>query len=151
VVMVDGETLKPKSRVTGGARDIWFPILWDGFRPRAASLDEPVRFDSVPVADSTADTTAIADSSQPQPAPPQPAPEEPQGFVVSFASYLSEARAKDLAARVRVGGEQARVITSPRDASTIYRVVLGPFATREEAERVGKESGLSYWIFEGYP
>ena len=153
VVMVDGETLKPRARIAGGARDVWFPILWDGFRPRSAGLDEPVRFDSIVTDSVAADSLAPPDSAAPPAAlPAQPAaPEEAQGFIVSFASYLSEARAKELAARIQLGGEHARVVTSPRDATTIYRVVLGPFATREEAERVGKESGLSYWIFEGYP
>jgi cell division protein FtsN len=50
-----------------------------------------------------------------------------------------------------VGGETARVVTSVRDGATIYRVVLGPYRSREEAERVGKESGQSYWVYEGGP
>jgi hypothetical protein len=33
----------------------------------------------------------------------------------------------------------------------VYRVVLGPYASRAEAERIGKSSGQSYWIFEGAP
>ena len=32
-----------------------------------------------------------------------------------------------------------------------YRVVLGPYTTRDEAERVGRESKQSYWIYEGGP
>jgi len=153
VVLTDGETLRATSRVTGGARDIWFPILWDGFRPRSASLDEPVRFDSIVIDSVGADTLALPDSAAPQPAPPAPSrtPDEAQGFIVSFAAFLAEPRAKELAARIHVGGETARVITSTRDGSTIYRVVLGPYATRDEAERAGRESGQSYWVFEGNP
>ena len=50
-----------------------------------------------------------------------------------------------------MGGETARVITAVRDGATIYRVVLGPYTTREVAERVGRESRNSYWVYEGGP
>lgn len=146
VGLYDGETLKLRTRVRDGARDAWHPLLWDGFRPRAASLDEPVRFDSVPVDTTRLDTTVAADSTG--------MPKDttaPSGFVVSFAAFLNEARAKELAARIHVGGENARVVTTTRDGATIYRVVLGPYLTKDEAERAGKESGQSYWIFEGNP
>ena len=149
VVFYDGETLKAKSRVRGAANEFWYPLVWDGFRPRSASLDEPVRFDTAvvgktdsAVADSavTVDTaTTVTDTAA------------AQGFIVSFAAFLAEDRAKELAARIRVGGENARVVARQRGDATIYRVVLGPFLTREEADRAGKESGQSYWVFEGLP
>ena len=60
-------------------------------------------------------------------------------------------KARELASQIRVGNENARVVTAVRDGSTIYRVVLGPYPTREEADRVGKESKQSYWIYEGGP
>jgi cell division protein FtsN len=50
-----------------------------------------------------------------------------------------------------VGNENARVVTAVRDGSTIYRVVLGPYSTREEAERIGRESKQSFWVYEGGP
>jgi hypothetical protein len=149
VLLFDGETLKQRTRVKGGAQDFWFPFSWDGFRPRPASLDEPVRFDSVVVAtdtlgvrDSTVgatDTAAAADTAA------------PKGFILSFAAFLTEDRAKELAARITVGGETARVVATARASSTIYRVVLGPYLTRDEAERAGRESGHAYWVFEGLP
>lgn len=144
VFLFDGETLRQQSRVRGGARDFWYPFSWDGFRPRAASLDEPVRFDSnlVGVAVDTiavSDTTVVADTAA------------AKGFILSFAAFLTEDRARELAARIAVGGETARVQATPRGSSTIYRVVLGPYLTREEAERAGRESGHAYWVFEGLP
>lgn len=152
VVMFEGETLKQRSRIAGGARDIWFQIQWDGFRPRAASLDEPVRFDSIIIDSTAVDSLApIADSSDTAGAPGADTAQLPSGFVVSFAAFLNEARAQDLANRIYVGGQNARVVVSSRDGATIYRVILGPYATREEADRAGRESGQSYWVFEGRP
>lgn len=148
VVMIDGETLKQRSRIQGGARDIWFPIQWDGFRPRAASLDQPVTFDSIIIDSTPPDSMAPLDSTDSTGAPVADTVQV-SGFIVSFAAFLNPDRARELANRIFVGGENARVVTSSRDGATIYRVVLGPYATREEADRAGRESGQSYWVFEG--
>lgn len=152
VVFVDGETLRARTRVRGGARDYWYPLLWDGFRPRAAALDEPVQFDSSILDTSRFDSLA-ADTSQPVPGGPAATPSDTarQAFVVSFAAFLVEERARELAARIRVGGESARVLTTQRDGTTIFRVIMGPYASREEADRVGRASGQSYWVYEGMP
>ncbi|GJG84876.1 hypothetical protein tb265_00570 [Gemmatimonadetes bacterium T265] len=37
VVIVDGETLRPRQTVAGGASDLWHVVLWNGFRPRAGA------------------------------------------------------------------------------------------------------------------
>jgi cell division protein FtsN len=50
-----------------------------------------------------------------------------------------------------VNGESPRITTADRSGKTVYRVVLGPYPTRADAERVGKSSGQSFWIFEGAP
>lgn len=147
VLLFDGETLKLRTRVRDGASDYWYSFLWDGFRPRSASLDVPVNFDSIMVDSTTGDTLAIPDTAAATDADSS----EAKGFIVSFAGFLTEDRARELAARIHIGGENARVVTSSRDGSTIYRVVLGPYLTKEEAERAGKESGLAYWVFEGLP
>jgi hypothetical protein len=152
VFVVDGETLKPVARVRGGAADFWYPFRWTGFRPRAAALDQPVEFagpsDSARAARDSA--AAHPDSTAPAPAVPDTAPRR-GGWTVSFAALLVPDKARDLAAQIHVGGEAARVITAMRDGSTIYRVVLGPYATRDEAERVGRESKNTYWVYEGGP
>jgi septal ring-binding cell division protein DamX len=152
--IVDGETLKPVSRVRGGSADYWYPFRWTGFRPRAAALDQPVEFEGV--SDSTVqDSVPAADSTVRPPASTPPAadsaPRRAAGWTVSFAALLAPEKARELAAQIRVGGETARVITAVRDGATIYRVVLGPYATREDAERVGRESRNSYWVYEGGP
>jgi hypothetical protein len=33
----------------------------------------------------------------------------------------------------------------------VYRVVLGPYPTKADAERVGRESKESFWVYEGNP
>ncbi len=155
VIIADGETLRPTVRVRAGAADFWYPFRWSGFRPRDAALDRPVEFIGPPV-DSTrprADSTApVADSAAaPLPASRDTAVRRPAGFTVSFAALLVADKARELAAQIHVRGESARVVTSTRDGAAIYRVVMGPYPTREEADRVGRESKQSYWIYEGGP
>jgi cell division septation protein DedD len=160
VIVTDGMTLRATARVAGGAADFWYPFRWTGFRPRAEGLDQPVDFAGPP-----ADTMAApADSAAPkdsaaapvEPAPPPPPRDTavrrpPAGYTVSFAALLVGDKARELASSIRVGSENARVVTAVRDGSTIYRVVMGPYATREQAERIGRESKQSYWIYEGGP
>ena len=147
VIITDGETLRPTARVRGGAADFWYLFRWTGFRPRAAALDRPVEFEGPPVDTSAADSVD-ADSSAGQ---PDSSARVPATWTVSFAALLVADKARELAAQIQVGGERARVVTSMREGSAVYRVVLGPYATREEAERVGRESKQSYWVYEGGP
>ena len=154
VVFVDGETLREKRRVEKGASDFWYGFAWSGFRPRAASLDQPVQFpgaDSTDSAATTATESTVVTTPPPPPrdttpaAPPQPVA---KGWIVSFAALLSEPKARELAATIQVRGEAARVLSTPRDGQVVYRVVLGPYPTKDEAERIGRESRKDYWVYE---
>ncbi len=165
VTFVDGETLRPARRVSGGAGDFWFAFHWNGFRPRASSLDQPVSFnlasaDSVrtaidaAAADSAARAAQAADSTARRAgraAVRDTVAPAPVGYIVSFAALLSESHAQDLAAQVLVEGQKARVLVTVRDGTSIYRVVLGPYPTRDEAERIGRASQHSYWVYEATP
>jgi cell division septation protein DedD len=87
VIFVDGETLQAVRTVAGGASDFWYFTFWNGFRARAAGVDQPVSFattdtsagDSLGTAADSAARTASADSAaresqQPQTAVAQAAP-----------------------------------------------------------------------------
>lgn len=157
-------------RVPNGGKDTWSVVWWNGFRPRAKGLDRAVTFqteedDQELVSDSSA-APVTRDSTAASPLPvaprtpdesavrdPEPAGETPRerGFTVSFAAVLAEDRARELASSIRVDGVSARVVASRTDGTTVYRVVLGPYRTRAEADRVGRESKHSYWILEGPP
>jgi cell division septation protein DedD len=173
VVLVDAETGRERTRFTLGASDLWALVRWNGFRPRAAGLDLPVQFaaDSDSTAAQAAIDSTLAARVAPAPGaaavdvrpPPAPgavsataearksAPAPRRAFTLSFAAMLSEERAIALAATIRVDGHPVRVAPEVRDGTPIYRVVYGPFSTREEADRMGRRSGLPYWIFEGPP
>lgn len=175
VVIVDAESHKERTRFLAGAADVWMLIRWNGFRPRAKGLDVPVSFDS------EADSTANADSVRAAPKPPPqqlapvparvaepaplapitpeavPAPRAIDGapkhgtFTLSFAALLSEDRAKTLAGSITVDGHPARVVPGVSDKTPVFRVVYGPFDTKEDAEKAGKRTGLPYWVYEGAP
>lgn len=159
VVFVSANTLGNVRTVAGGARDFWYFFTWSGFRPRAASLDEAVTFpvsDSVVMVDSpglapdsapvsppmrdTAPSMIVPPASYPQPSRP--------GYLVSFAALLTEDRARQVAAGIEVNGVRPHVAPSAAGGTTLYRVVLGPYATRAEAERSGRDSQRQYWIYE---
>ena len=154
--IVDGQTLRPTTRVRDGAADFWYAFRWSGFRPRDATLDQPVYFpvtvDTTVFADSIAatDSTGALPSVIPS-ASSDSTPRRATGFTVSFAALLVADKARELAERIRVGNQTARVVTAMSQGQPVYRVVLGPYATRDEADRVGRESRQSYWIYEGSP
>ena len=152
VSWVDGETLRPVSTIAGGAADFWFAFRWNGFRPRDPALDQPVTFGG-----GTQTATAVTDSTSP---PVDTATRRDTatasvpaaGWTVSYAALLSEERARELATSIQAAGQPVRVVTQNRDGTTVYRVVSGPFPTRDDAERAARESRQSsYWIYEGAP
>jgi septal ring-binding cell division protein DamX len=161
VSFVDPEKLTVKSSVAGGAKDFWYFFAWDGFRPRAQGLDQPVTFPSDSLQrDSLAasSTPPGTNSSLPVPTaqdtirPPTATAVPPStGFTVSFAALLSEEKAQQIASGIRVNGSAAHVVSTMTAGSPIFRVVMGPYTTREEADKVGRAAKHEFWIYEGSP
>ncbi|MGQ0642415.1 MAG: SPOR domain-containing protein [Gemmatimonadaceae bacterium] len=170
VVFVDPTTLQEVGRTKGGAADAWFFMLWNGFRPRAVGIDQPVQFswrgqDSLMAAalgdtgriafvGGAADSVARAAAQKAAPridsvrTPPIAVRTE---WTVSFAVVLSEERARALATGIVVEGERAHVVSGRSAETQVYRVVLGPYPTRADAERVGRASGRQFWVYDGVP
>jgi hypothetical protein len=168
VVLVDSDSLEAIRRVAGGGRDLWFFIEWNGFRPRSASLDEPVQFEGMdttpPDSGDTLDpfaATPSPDSLTPRPdtvatpqrdtTPQPPPPVTSPGFTVQFAALRSEAAALAAANEIAAEGQRAHVVRTTQGGLDIWRVVLGPYPTRDRAEQVARTTGRSYWIYEGRP
>jgi len=159
VDFVDATTFAVKSTVANGAQDYWYFVAWNGFRPRLADLDRPVTFDTARAIPQP-DSSAIPAHNDSIPSPPLrdaspsmvPTPREltPAGgaYMVSFAAVLSEQKATESAQGIVVNGVKPRVVRTQSGSTTIYRVVLGPYATREEADRVGRDSRRQYWIYQ---
>jgi hypothetical protein len=165
VVLVDGESLEAIRRVSGGGRDLWHFIEWNGFRPRSASLDEPVQFEGMdtvspdsgdslnPLGEPSPDSLApTADSVMPPPRfDTTPPPVSSPGFTVQFAALRGEQAANAVASQIEAEGQRAHVVRTTQGGLDIWRVVLGPYPTRERAEQVARSTGRSYWIYEGRP
>lgn len=171
-VLLDAESSRERLIYRGGAGDEWALVRWNGFRPRAAGLDRPVEFEEF-AADSArtdsaltamiaaryGDLSGIAKAAPITKAEDAPEPEQPQRpaggmrgtWTVSFATLLTEERAQTLADSIVVDGRRARVVPGNRDGVPVWRVLLGPFNSRQDAERAGMRSRLSYWVFEGTP
>jgi YVTN family beta-propeller protein len=156
LAMVAASDLRDGATITGGAGDFWYFFAWNGFRPRSADLDRPVTFDT-PVSYPSGDSTRLEGDTLPRPsvrdaAPtmvsPGLTPSRQVGYMVSFAAVLSEGKAAEVASGISVNGVRPHVVSAPSGSATIYRVVLGPYASREEADRVGRESQRQYWVYE---
>ena len=158
IAFIDVASLREIHRATNGASDFWYPFVWSGFRPRAASLDRPAPVNVGSDTSARVASPALVDTISAAQAMPQPAPRSAPstnsaklGFTVSFAALLNESKAREQAARISVDGQSARVVTTVNDGTAVYRVVLGPYATRVEADRVGRASGQTYDVYAGLP
>jgi hypothetical protein len=146
IAFIDPVAMKETRHVADGASDFWYPFVWLGFHPRNSALDQPASFAH------DSDTAIV---SSPKPLPPPPArvvvDSAKIGFTVSFAVLLDAAKAQAQASKIVVDGNTARVVTGVTDGTAVYRVVLGPYPTRDQAERVGRSSGQNYYIYAGTP
>ena len=70
-------------------------------------------------------------------------------FVVQFAALKAEQPAQALASSIKSKGEKAHVVVTSTNGIVLYRVILGPFRSRSDAERAGQAAGRDYWVFEG--
>ncbi len=113
------DSLTVGGRVASGARDRWLAAAWDPRRP-ALQL--------------AADTAAAAPVAS------------GQAIYVQVSSTANEAWAQDAAQNLRTAGMQASVLP-PATPEEPYRVVLGPYPTREAAEAAGRKLGRPFWIF----
>lgn len=170
VIFLHNETFLPTRTVENSAGDFWQVLRWNGFRPRSASLDEPVKFrastmsvDSSQYTNDQANVVTDSAGAAPATVPTGARPVAPRDstrvsrdsapsvFTVQFAAVLTERLARKASSEVNVEGMSPRISTTTRAGKTIFRVTLGPFGTHAEAERIGKLSGHTYWIFEGAP
>jgi hypothetical protein len=111
----------PVGRIEGGAADFWLPMAW-----------KPADENELPIATDTAG--AGADSGPARPS-----------VYLQVSSSQNPTWASELSERLRAAGLPASVLT-PRRSEEAYRVVLGPYATREQAEETGRKLGMPSFI-----
>lgn len=125
----DVVALRPDSglrvgKVAGGAADLWIATGWipSGSSRSAALADAPG-----PAA-AAGDTAAGA-------------------LYVQVSISQNKEWSEGMAQQLTRAGLQARVLP-PTSADDGYRVVLGPYSTREQAEDIGRKLGRPYWIYQ---
>ena len=109
-------------RVEGGSTDFWLPLAW-----------HPPQENEIPV---EADSAALADADS--------AAGRPTVYL-QVSSSQNPTWATELSEKLRAAGLPASVLT-PRRSEEAYRVVLGPYATREQAEETGRKLGMPSFI-----
>ena len=150
VVFRDVASGKELQRSIGGASDFWYPFIWTGFRRRATTAEQPA--EPKPDSDSVAVRMPAPRAESTKAAVPAPAADSNKlGFTVSFAALLDEAQARERASKINVNGRAARVVAGIVSGTTVYRIVLGPYSTRDEAEQAGRASGQNFVIYAGTP
>lgn len=116
--------LQETGRVVGGAGDLWIGVPW-------SPEGEPQVFPA------ESDSTVVASTDSGGPAAP--------GIYLQVSSSQNGSWAANLSEQLRGAGLPAAVL-DPKDSGDPYRVVLGPYATREEAEEASRSIGRPSFI-----
>jgi hypothetical protein len=110
-------------RVKDGAADLWLPLRW-----------RPVRDAEVQAAADSGKFVSDSDSTQVSPS-----------VFLQVSSSQNPAWANELSGKLKAAGLPASVLP-PARSDEAYRVVLGPYATREQAEEAGKKIGMPSFV-----
>jgi len=121
VVAWSPDSLRERGRVVDGAADLWIATAWQPRGTRSAPADG-----GAPAATDTANA------------------EGPLYVQVSVSQ--NPAWSQEMAQQLSRAGLPAKVLP-PGSTEEGFRVVLGPYATREQAEAIGRKLGRPYWIF----
>ena len=161
VVRWDGTAGAALATYVGGAADSWHLFSWNGFRAQTR-VAEPMEF-AASSADSAQDSLRAPEPGAAEERPtrqageaatasaPVAAPPAARGFLLSFAALLGRASADSVATAITIEGDHARVVTTQAEGTPVFRVVLGPYPSREQATRIGKLSRRDYWVLEVAP
>lgn len=117
--------------VTGGADDIWTTVLWSPSARLAPPRAAP-------------ETTVVAAADTGEAATAK-APAEAQVYL-QVSSSQNPAWAEELVQELIESGFRAQVL-DPTGPDEGYRVVIGPFTSRDEAEATGKRLGRPFFIY----
>ena len=130
---LERDSLPEAGRIEGGGADLWLALDWSP-RRRDGAPEEPEEA----LAEAAADAPAVpADTT----APAAPA----TTLYLQLSSSRNPAWANDLAQQLRGAGVAALVLPA---GDSLYRVVVGPFGTREEAEAAARNLGRPSFILE---
>ncbi len=105
--------------VDGGADDAWLPLAW---LPAGEERDDLA-------ADSAAADSAAAGAT----------------VYLQVSSSRNPEWAQELTAKLKSAGLPASVL-APKRGEDAYRVVIGPYATREQAEATGRTLGMPSFV-----
>ncbi len=124
---LERDGLRPRGQVAKGADDIWVPLAW---APDAEGEAAVAASDTLPAA---ADSSATATG---------------QRFFLQVSSSRNPAWARELAEKIAAAGIKASVV-DPANAEDVYRVVVGPFGTREQADSASRSLGMPSFVISG--
>ncbi len=110
-------------RVKDAAGDLWLSLRW-----------RPVRDAEVAAAADSGKQVADSDSTGAAPS-----------VYLQVSSSQNPAWANELSGKLTSAGLPASVLP-PARSDEAYRVVLGPYATREQAEEAGKKIGMPSFV-----
>jgi hypothetical protein len=138
---LDGATAEQRGVLVGGAADLYVMLPW---LPLTAAPPATVAVAPPP----PAPAAVVPDTEVPAPPPPA-APADsaaPHGDIYLQVSSSQNADwAQAFARQLKDGGFPAKVV-EPKTSDESYRVMVGPYPSREAAESVGKRLGRSYFI-----
>lgn len=117
-----------RGRVRGGAADLWLPLAWTPETGTASSLAQ------APVPDPAASAEAASAAL-------------PNNVYLQVSSSQNQDWAAELARQLAQQGLPASVL-DPRAVEDGYRVVLGPYPSREVAESTGRKLGRPFFVYQ---
>lgn len=132
--------LPERGRLENAAADLWALVAWV---PAAGGDSAAGNVTAVPAA--APRDSAPRDSAPPSPGDSSAARAPAEHLYLQISSSRNPDWAKELAAKLANSGLPASVLNPEREGEP-YRVVLGPYTSREEAEARGRSLGMPYFV-----